>query len=58
MSLLDDTCAQNHGQSEGVDRQFLTTLSKAHAGHPHLQQGAECFLIKHYAGDVRILEIK
>ncbi|PAV88320.1 hypothetical protein WR25_07567 isoform A [Diploscapter pachys] len=52
MSLLDDTCAQNHGQSEGVDRQFLTTLSKAHAGHPHLQQGAECFLIKHYAGDV------
>ncbi|ULU12341.1 hypothetical protein L3Y34_015571 [Caenorhabditis briggsae] len=52
MSLLDDTCAQNHGQREGVDRQLLTTLSKSFAGHPHFGPGSDSFLIKHYAGDV------
>lgn len=52
MSLLDDTCAQNHGQREGVDRQLLTTLSKSFAGHPHFGPGSDSFVIKHYAGDV------
>ncbi|CAI2320056.1 unnamed protein product [Caenorhabditis sp. 36 PRJEB53466] len=52
MSLLDDTCAQNHGQREGVDRQLLTTLSKTFAGHAHFAPGSGSFLIKHYAGDV------
>lgn len=52
MSLLDDTCAQNHGQRDGVDRQLLTTLSKAHTGHPHFAPGSDSFVIKHYAGDV------
>lgn len=52
MSLLDDTCAQNHGQREGVDRQLLTTLSKAFTGHNHFGPGSDSFVIKHYAGDV------
>uniref|UniRef100_A0A8R1YX87 Uncharacterized protein n=1 Tax=Pristionchus pacificus TaxID=54126 RepID=A0A8R1YX87_PRIPA len=52
MSLLDDTCAQNHGQSEGVDHQFLSTLNKACAHHEHYKSGADCFVVKHYAGDV------
>ncbi|CAL2029136.1 unnamed protein product [Caenorhabditis brenneri] len=52
MSLLDDTCAQNHGQRDGVDRQLLTTLSKSFAGHAHFAPGSDSFLIKHYAGDV------
>ncbi|CAB3408384.1 unnamed protein product [Caenorhabditis bovis] len=52
MSLLDDTCAQNHGQREGVDRQLLTTLSKSFASHPHFGQGSGSFVIRHYAGDV------
>ncbi|CAI4228131.1 unnamed protein product [Auanema sp. JU1783] len=52
MSLLDDTCAQNHGQSEGVDNQLLSTLNKAVSSHPHYQTGSGCFMVKHYAGDV------
>ncbi|CAI5438217.1 unnamed protein product [Caenorhabditis angaria] len=52
MSLLDDTCAQNHGQREGVDRQLLTTLSKSFNSHPHYAPGSDSFLIRHYAGDV------
>lgn len=52
MCLLDDTCAQNHGQSDGVDQQLLSTLSKRVGQHPHFQQGGGAFLIKHYAGDV------
>lgn len=52
MCLLDDTCAQNHGQKEGVDRQLLTTLSKTFAAHQHFLPGSDCFVIKHYAGDV------
>ncbi|CAJ0574360.1 unnamed protein product, partial [Mesorhabditis spiculigera] len=52
MSLLDDTCAQNHGTSEGVDRQLLSTLSKAVAAHPHFAGGADSFVIRHYAGNV------
>ncbi|KAK6058115.1 hypothetical protein COOONC_04321, partial [Cooperia oncophora] len=52
MCILDDVCAQNHGQSEGVDAQLLSSLNKTFVQHPHYQSGAECFLVKHYAGDV------
>lgn len=52
MCILDDVCAQNHGQSEGVDAQLLSSLNKTFSQHPHYQGGAECFLVKHYAGDV------
>ncbi|CAD6184828.1 unnamed protein product [Caenorhabditis auriculariae] len=52
MSLVDDTCAQNHGQSEGVDRQMLVQLSKTFSSHPHFLPGSDSFLIRHYAGDV------
>ncbi|CAJ0916216.1 unnamed protein product, partial [Mesorhabditis belari] len=52
MSLLDDTCAQNHGTSEGVDTQLLSTLSKSVAHHPHFATGADSFVIRHYAGNV------
>ncbi|KHJ96577.1 myosin head [Oesophagostomum dentatum] len=52
MCILDDVCAQNHGQSEGVDAQLLSHLNKTFSSHPHYQTGAECFLVKHYAGDV------
>uniref|UniRef100_A0A7I4XSX4 Unconventional myosin-Ie n=2 Tax=Haemonchus contortus TaxID=6289 RepID=A0A7I4XSX4_HAECO len=52
MCILDDVCAQNHGQAEGVDAQLLSSLNKTFIQHPHYQSGAECFLVKHYAGDV------
>ncbi|WKX89898.1 hypothetical protein Q1695_009049 [Nippostrongylus brasiliensis] len=52
MCILDDVCAQNHGQTEGVDAQLLSSLNKTFTQHPHYQSGAECFLVKHYAGDV------
>ncbi|KAK6729445.1 hypothetical protein RB195_006476 [Necator americanus] len=52
MCILDDVCAQNHGQSEGVDAQLLSHLNKTFSQHPHYQPGAQCFLVKHYAGDV------
>ncbi|KJH47425.1 SH3 domain protein [Dictyocaulus viviparus] len=51
MCVLDDVCAQNHGQSEGVDAQLLSSLNKTFSHHPHYQSGADRFLIKHYAGD-------
>ncbi|KAK6022796.1 myosin head, partial [Ostertagia ostertagi] len=40
------------GKSEGVDAQLLSSLNKTFIQHPHYQSGAECFLVKHYAGDV------
>ncbi|EPB75903.1 myosin head [Ancylostoma ceylanicum] len=51
MCILDDVCAQNHGQKEGVDAQLLNHLNKTFSTHPHYQTGAQCFLVKHYAGD-------
>ncbi|KAJ1361072.1 hypothetical protein KIN20_020249 [Parelaphostrongylus tenuis] len=30
----------------------IISLNKAFSQHPHYQPGAECFLVKHYAGDV------
>lgn len=55
MCILDDICSQNHGQSEGVDDQFLVELNKHMSYNEHYRTGAEAFLIKHYAGDVSIL---
>lgn len=53
MSILDDICSQVHGQSEGVDERFLTKLTDQMRQHPHYIEGAQSFIIKHYAGDVR-----
>uniref|UniRef100_A0A914BXB0 Uncharacterized protein n=1 Tax=Acrobeloides nanus TaxID=290746 RepID=A0A914BXB0_9BILA len=52
MCLLDDICAQIHGQSEGVDNKFLIKLNQQYGQHEHYRTGADCFVIKHYAGDV------
>ncbi|KAH7717055.1 unconventional myosin-If [Aphelenchoides avenae] len=53
MCLLDDTCAQIHGQSEGVDAQFLVKLNKGVSHNEHYKTGAESFIIRHYAGEVK-----
>uniref|UniRef100_A0A0K0F7H5 Myosin-IB (inferred by orthology to a D. melanogaster protein) n=1 Tax=Strongyloides venezuelensis TaxID=75913 RepID=A0A0K0F7H5_STRVS len=53
MSILDDICSQVHGQSEGVDEKFLTKLTDQMRQHPHYVEGANSFIVKHYAGDVR-----
>jgi myosin heavy subunit len=52
MCLLDDICTQIHGQSEGVDHKFLVKLGQQYGQHEHYRSGADCFVIKHYAGDV------
>uniref|UniRef100_A0AC34EZQ8 Uncharacterized protein n=1 Tax=Panagrolaimus sp. ES5 TaxID=591445 RepID=A0AC34EZQ8_9BILA len=52
MCQLDDICSQIHGQSEGVDNRFLVKLKQQFEQHEHYATGAECFIIKHYAGDV------
>lgn len=52
MCLLDDVCAQIHGQSEGVDAKLLVKLSQHFAQHDHFRAGSECFIITHYAGEV------
>jgi myosin-1 len=52
MCLLDDICAQIHGQSEGVDAKFLVKMNQQVGTNPHYKPGAECFIITHYAGDV------
>uniref|UniRef100_A0AC35TFU4 Unconventional myosin-Ie n=1 Tax=Rhabditophanes sp. KR3021 TaxID=114890 RepID=A0AC35TFU4_9BILA len=52
MCILDDICAQMHGQSEGVDNQFLNKLASQVSMSQHFFKGASSFIIKHYAGDV------
>jgi myosin-1 len=52
MCLLDDICAQIHGQSDGVDAKFLVKMNQNLSSNPHYKPGAESFLITHYAGDV------
>lgn len=52
MALLDDICAQIHGQSEGVDEKFLMKISQQASENEHFRKGANCFIIQHYAGDV------
>jgi myosin heavy subunit len=52
MPLLDDICAQIHGQSDGVDEKFLVKLNQQVAQNDHFRGGAECFIVKHYAGEV------
>ncbi|VDN03750.1 unnamed protein product [Thelazia callipaeda] len=52
MCILDDTCSQIHGQNEGVDDQLLVELNKYMTPNEHFQSGAECFIIRHYAGTV------
>ncbi|KAI6220129.1 hypothetical protein M3Y99_01614800 [Aphelenchoides fujianensis] len=41
MCLLDDVCAQIHGQSEGVDSKFLVKMNQQVGAHPHYKPGAE-----------------
>ncbi len=52
MCILDDICSQMHGQSEGVDETLLNKLNKQVGQHEHYRPGADCFLIRHYAGEV------
>ncbi|KAI6202474.1 hypothetical protein M3Y96_00952800 [Aphelenchoides besseyi] len=52
MCLLDDVCAQIHGQSEGVDAKFLVKMNQQVGQHAHYKPGAESFLVTHYAGEV------
>nr|CAD2193594.1 unnamed protein product [Meloidogyne enterolobii] len=52
MPILDDVCAQIHGQSDGVDILMLNKLSKQLLGHEHFRPGADNFLVRHYAGEV------
>lgn len=55
MCILNDICSQIHGQSEGVDNQFLSRLSQLLSTHQHLHIGPDCFVVRHYAGDVSCL---
>ncbi|KAM3728678.1 Unconventional myosin-Ie [Dirofilaria immitis] len=52
MCILDDICSQIHAQNEGADDQFLVELNKYMSQNEHYQSGAQCFIIKHYAGAV------
>uniref|UniRef100_A0AAF5RTP5 Uncharacterized protein n=3 Tax=Wuchereria bancrofti TaxID=6293 RepID=A0AAF5RTP5_WUCBA len=52
MCILDDICSQIHAQNEGADGQFLIELNKYMSQNEHYQSGAQCFIIKHYAGTV------
>ncbi|KAL3989715.1 Myosin head (motor domain) family protein [Acanthocheilonema viteae] len=52
MCILDDTCSQIHAQNDGADSQFLIELNKYMSQNEHYQSGAQCFIIKHYAGTV------
>ncbi|VDK43089.1 unnamed protein product [Anisakis simplex] len=52
MCILDDTCSQIHGQNEGADSKFLMKLNQLLSTNEHYRNGADCFVIKHYAGDV------
>lgn len=53
MCKLDDICMQIHGQTEGVDKQFLNQLKKEFEQHEHYATSADGFIVKHYAGDVQ-----
>ncbi|KAK0425813.1 hypothetical protein QR680_009401 [Steinernema hermaphroditum] len=50
--VLDDICAKNHGQSDGVDQQFLNALSSQVSHHEHFRKGGDNFVVRHYAGEV------
>ncbi|KAF7639707.1 hypothetical protein Mgra_00000628 [Meloidogyne graminicola] len=52
MPILDDVCAQIHGQSDGVDIQLLNKLRKQLMGNEHFRPGSDAFLVRHYAGEV------
>lgn len=57
MCILDDTCSQIHGQNEGADSKFLMKLNQLLLTNEHYRSGAESFVIRHYAGEVRISAI-
>ncbi|KRZ39979.1 Unconventional myosin-If [Trichinella pseudospiralis] len=50
-SILNDVCAQTHGQSGGDDH-FLQKMNTSVGNHPHYRPGSGRFLIVHYAGNV------
>ncbi|TKR94098.1 hypothetical protein L596_008431 [Steinernema carpocapsae] len=52
MCVLDDICAKNHGQSEGVDQQFLNAMSNQVSHNEHFRKGGDNFVVRHYAGEV------
>lgn len=49
---MDDVCSQIHAQNDGADSQFLVELNRYMSQNEHYQSGAECFIVKHYAGTV------
>ncbi|VDK83680.1 unnamed protein product [Litomosoides sigmodontis] len=52
MCILDDICSQIHAQNDGADGQFLVELNRYMLQNEHYQSGAQCFIVKHYAGTV------
>lgn len=52
MPILDDICAQIHGQSEGADEKFLNKLNNMVSHNEHYQGASGGFIIHHYAGQV------
>ncbi|KRZ89681.1 Unconventional myosin-If [Trichinella sp. T8] len=50
-SILNDVCAQTHGQSGGDDH-FLQKMNSSVGNHQHYRRASGRFLIVHYAGNV------
>ena len=42
--MLDDICAQIHGQSDGVDDKFLVKLKQQLSHSDHFRSGAGAFI--------------
>ncbi|KAI9144606.1 P-loop containing nucleoside triphosphate hydrolase protein [Paraphysoderma sedebokerense] len=55
-SILNDSCATAHADSDAADRSFQQRLGSI-SSHPHFHNRGDAFIIKHYAGDV-IYEIR
>ncbi len=52
MAILDDICAQIHGQSEGADQKFQAKLDNQVSQNEHYQSAGGGFIVHHYAGQV------
>ena len=52
MAVLDDICAQLHGQSEGADAKLLNKLQMSISDHAHFRGLDASFVVTHYAGKV------
>jgi myosin heavy subunit len=56
-SISDDVVKTIHATGDGVDNQLLLKLRKSFASHAHFSTNANGFTIRHYAGDVDVIEI-